>query len=36
MSQVVEEEIERWTARRKSALVRDVIQGKRAVAGTSR
>ena len=29
MSQVMEEEIKRWTARRKSALVLEIIQGKR-------
>ncbi|HZF98314.1 MAG TPA: transposase, partial [Pseudoxanthomonas sp.] len=28
MSLVMEEEIKRWTARRKSALVLDIIQGK--------
>src|SRR5690606_10742059 len=28
MSQVMEEEIKRWTARRKSALVLEIIQGK--------
>ncbi|HZF98349.1 MAG TPA: transposase, partial [Pseudoxanthomonas sp.] len=27
MSLVMEEEIKRWTARRKSALVLDIIQG---------
>ena len=27
MSQVMEEEIKRWTARRKSALVLEIIQG---------
>lgn len=28
MSDVMEEEINRWTARRKSALVLEIIQGK--------
>lgn len=28
MSQVMDEEIKRWTARRKSALVLEIIQGK--------
>ena len=28
MSEVMEEEIKRWTARRKSALVLEIIQGK--------
>ena len=32
MSQVMEEEIKRWTARRKSALVLEIIQGKTTVA----
>ena len=36
MSVVMEEEIKRWTARRKSALVLDVIQGKTTVAEASR
>ncbi len=36
MSEVMEEEIERWTARRKSALVLEIIQGKTTVAGASR
>lgn len=31
-----EEEIKRWTANRKSALVLDIIQGKTTVAGASR
>ena len=36
MSQVVDEEIKRWTARRKSALVLEIIQGKTTVAQASR
>ncbi len=32
----MEEEIKRWTARRKSALVLDIIQGKIAVSESSR
>lgn len=36
MSVVMEEEIKRWTARRKSALVLDIIQGKTTVAEASR
>lgn len=36
MSQVMEEEIKRWTARRKSALVLEILQGKATVAGASR
>ena len=32
MSAVMEEEIKRWTARRKSALVLEIIQGKTTVA----
>src|SRR5690606_26381524 len=36
MSQVMEEEIKRWTARRKSALVLEIIQGKTTVAEASR
>ncbi len=36
MSEVMEEEIKRWTARRKSALVLDIIQGKATVAAASR
>ncbi|MFT4192859.1 MAG: transposase, partial [Comamonas sp.] len=31
-----EEEIKRWTAKRKSALVLDIIQGKATVAEASR
>ncbi|MGI8561030.1 MAG: hypothetical protein ACR2J7_06275 [Luteimonas sp.] len=34
MSAVMEEEINRWTARRKSALVLEIIQGK-ATVGTA-
>ncbi len=36
MSMVMEEEIKRWTARRKSALVLEIIRGKRTVAEASR
>ncbi|KGE52516.1 transposase, partial [Xanthomonas axonopodis pv. vasculorum] len=36
MSEVMEEEIKRWTARRKSALVLESIQGKTTVAAASR
>ena len=36
MSQVMDEEIKRWTARRKSALVLEIIQGKTTVAEASR
>jgi transposase-like protein len=36
MSMVMEEEIKRWTARRKSALVLDLIQGKTTVSEASR
>lgn len=36
MSEVMEEEIKRWTARRKSALVLEIIQCKTAVAAASR
>ncbi|QBI45868.1 DUF1153 domain-containing protein [Burkholderia pseudomallei] len=32
----IDEDIKRWTARRKSALVLDVIQGKTTVAEASR
>jgi transposase-like protein len=36
MSAVMEEEIKRWTVRRKSALVLEIIQGKTTVAEASR
>lgn len=36
MSEMMEEEIKRWTARRKSALVLEIIQGKTSVAAASR
>ena len=36
MSVVMEEEIKRWTARRKSALILEIIQGNTTVAGASR
>ena len=32
----MEEEIKRWTAERKTALVLDIVQGKTTVAETSR
>ena len=36
MSVEMEEEIKRWTARRKSALVLEIIQGKTTIAEASR
>lgn len=36
MSQVMDEEIKRWTVRRKSVLVLEIIQGKTTVAEASR
>ena len=36
MSTMMEEEIKRWTARRKSALVMEILQGKTTVAEASR
>ncbi|AEC21721.1 hypothetical protein PT7_3181 [Pusillimonas sp. T7-7] len=36
MSIKMEEDIKRWTAKRKSALVVDIIQGKTTVAEASR
>ena len=36
MSAVMEEEIKRWTAQRKSALVLEIIQGKKTIAEASR
>lgn len=36
MSAMMEEEIKRWTARRKSALVLEIIQGKTTVSEASR
>ncbi|MBF6618035.1 MAG: DUF1153 domain-containing protein [Candidimonas sp.] len=36
MSMQMEDEIKRWTAKRKSALVLDIIQGKTTVAEASR
>ena len=36
MSVVMEEEIKRWTARRKSALVLEIIQGNTTVAEAGR
>jgi hypothetical protein len=35
MSQVMEEKIKRWTARRKSALVLEIIQGKTTTVAES-
>ena len=36
MSMVMEEEIKRWTAKRKSALVIEILQGKTTVSEASR
>jgi transposase-like protein len=36
VSTLMEEEIKRWTARRKTALVLEIIQGKMTVAEASR
>ena len=36
MSTLMEDEIKRWTARRKAALVLEIIQGKTTVAEASR
>ena len=36
MSMVMDEEFKRWTAKRKTALVLEIIQGKRTVAEASR
>lgn len=36
MSTAMDEDIKRWTAKRKSALVLDIIQGKTTVAEASR
>jgi len=36
MSMKMEEEVKRWTAKRKSALVLEIIQGKTTVAEASR
>jgi hypothetical protein len=36
MSMAMDDEIKRWTAKRKSALVLDIIQGKTTVAEASR
>ena len=36
MSVVMDEEIKRWTARRKSALILEIIQAKTTVAEASR
>lgn len=36
MSMIMEEEIKRWTAKRKSALVLDILQGKTTIPEASR
>ena len=36
MSMVMDEDVKRWTARRKSALVFEIIQGKTTIAEASR
>ena len=36
MSEMMDESIKRWTARRKSALVMEILQGKTTVAEASR
>ena len=36
MSATIEEEVKRWTARRKSALMLEIIQGKTTVSKASR
>jgi transposase-like protein len=36
MSAVMDEEIKRWTAQRKSALVLEIIQGKTTISEASR
>ena len=36
MSMVMDEDVKRWTARRKSALVIEIIQGKTTIAEASR
>jgi transposase-like protein len=36
MSNIMEDEFKRWTAKRKSALVLDIIQGKSTVSEASR
>ena len=36
MSEMMEEEIKRWTAKRKSALILDIIRGKVTLAEASR
>ena len=36
MSMTMDEEVKRWTARRKSALVLEIIQGKTTIAEASR
>ena len=36
MSMVMDEDVKRWTARRKSALVLEIIQGKTTVAEAAR
>lgn len=36
MSMMMDEEIKRWTAKRKSALVMEIIQGKTTVSEAAR
>ncbi len=36
MSTVMEDDIKRWTAKRKTALVLDIIQGKTSISEASR
>jgi len=36
MSELMDEQIKRWTAKRKSALVLEIIQGRTTVAEASR
>jgi len=36
VSMVMEEDVKRWTARRKSALVLEIIQGKTTISEASR
>jgi len=36
VSVIVEEDFKRWTAKRKTALVMDIIQGKTSIAEASR
>jgi len=36
MSMTMEDDIKRWTAKRKAALVMEIIQGKTSISGASR